>query len=247
MSPPQKENTKVGKQSQLSPNVSDTPNDPVEETPRPRRRLKRKADSSPIVLSDPDDSDEPVLSSPVKRRRLETVSELPETPRASADQDRLDIEEDVKDLQDSGTVPLHYRAYCSGSNLSLLKRSRRHEHEVGLLNPQGARDLSIWRSCAAGGRDKSQIAKMKMNPKQTMIKARTKTADANPILEYLIRLLVTWNRQSPVTKTLTVTKMTLFLKTTVCHSVFLRRRSPLNLLDTLTSSLRSTSGMWLAG
>lgn len=76
--------------------------DSVEDIPRSCRRLKRKAESSPIVLSGSEDSEEPVVSSPVKRRRRVADSETPQTPRDSTDQDQLEIEEDLKDLQDSG-------------------------------------------------------------------------------------------------------------------------------------------------
>ncbi|KAJ5717162.1 hypothetical protein N7488_002808 [Penicillium malachiteum] len=82
----------------------DIPDEETEETPRPRRKLKRKSESSPIINLDSDDSDdEPVLSSPIKRRRTVVDVDSPKTPRASASvsQDELDIEEDVKDLQDS--------------------------------------------------------------------------------------------------------------------------------------------------
>lgn len=78
--------------------------DSVEDIPRPHRRLKRKAESSPIVLSDSEDAEESVVSSPVKRRRRVADSETPQTPRDSTDQDQLDIQEDLKDLQDSGTA-----------------------------------------------------------------------------------------------------------------------------------------------
>ncbi|KAJ5553311.1 hypothetical protein N7494_002689 [Penicillium frequentans] len=81
----------------LSPIVDDEPM----ETPRPRRKLKRKAESSPVINLDSDDSEEPVMSSPVKRKRLIAGPKTPETPRDSSDQDQLDIEEDVRDLQDS--------------------------------------------------------------------------------------------------------------------------------------------------
>ncbi|KAJ5578203.1 uncharacterized protein N7459_007167 [Penicillium hispanicum] len=79
-----------------APSISDSV-----EIARPRGTLKRKAESSPIVLSDSDDSEEPVVSSPVKRRRWAQDPESPRTPRPGANQDELDIEEDVRDLQDS--------------------------------------------------------------------------------------------------------------------------------------------------
>lgn len=84
--------------SALSPIVDVEPM----ETPRPRRKLKRKAESSPVINLD-SDSEEPVMSSPAKRKRLIAGPKTPETPRDSSDQDQLDIEEDVRDLQDSGT------------------------------------------------------------------------------------------------------------------------------------------------
>lgn len=117
MSPPKTDSSQARRRSQRrrepSPNQSD---EQIEETPRPRRKLKRKAETpqahgrvkreteSPQVTQlDSDDSEEPVLSSPIKRRRTAVDSEPPETPRASAGQDELDIEEDVRDLKDSGT------------------------------------------------------------------------------------------------------------------------------------------------
>lgn len=77
------------------------PISPPETMPRPKGRLKRKAPSSPTVLHDSDDDDEPVLSSPVKRRRRLVDSGTPETPRAGASKVDLEIAEDVEDLQDS--------------------------------------------------------------------------------------------------------------------------------------------------
>jgi hypothetical protein len=95
------------------------------ETPR-ARRLKRKADNNPIVLSDsdeplvsspvkrlrrgpkrdsePSDSDKPLVSSPVKRLQRGSKTQSPQTPGAhhNKDQDQEEIDEDAKDLQDSG-------------------------------------------------------------------------------------------------------------------------------------------------
>ncbi|OOQ82946.1 putative transcription factor IIIc-like protein [Penicillium brasilianum] len=67
---------------------------------QPRRRLKRKAERSSVILSDSDDS-EPVVSSPVKRRRRVSPTETPQTPHSSVDKDQQELEDDVKDLQDS--------------------------------------------------------------------------------------------------------------------------------------------------
>ncbi|KAJ5728995.1 uncharacterized protein N7483_003503 [Penicillium malachiteum] len=77
----------------------DIPDEETEENPRPRRKLKRKSESSPVLPIDSDD--EPVLSSPIKRRRKIEHADSPKKPRVSAEQDELDIEEDVRDLQDS--------------------------------------------------------------------------------------------------------------------------------------------------
>lgn len=74
---------------------------------QPSRKLRRGANAQPtIVLDDSSDEseEEPVRSSPVKRRRLMRSSEVPQTPRRGQDQAELDIEEDLEDLQDSGTI-----------------------------------------------------------------------------------------------------------------------------------------------
>lgn len=73
---------------------------------QPRRRLKRKAERSSVVLRDSDDS-EPVVSSPIKRRRRASPTETPRTPHSSANQDQRELEDDVRDLQDSGIVNVY--------------------------------------------------------------------------------------------------------------------------------------------
>jgi hypothetical protein len=70
---------------------------------QPRRRLKRKAERSSVILSDSADS-EPVVSSPVKRRRRASPMETPRTPHSSVDKDQQELEDDVRDLRDSGIV-----------------------------------------------------------------------------------------------------------------------------------------------
>lgn len=79
------------------------------ETPR-ARRLKRKADHVAIVLSD---SDNPLVSSPAKRLRRKSRTESPQTPRAKPDKDQEEIDEDVKDLQDSGMSFGSLRVSCN--------------------------------------------------------------------------------------------------------------------------------------
>lgn len=73
---------------------------------RPTSRKRRAAEPSAnfVVDDDSDDSDDVVVSSPAKRRRRENVSEEPRTPRKTSEQDRLDLEEDLRDFEDSGTI-----------------------------------------------------------------------------------------------------------------------------------------------
>lgn len=81
---------------------------------RPGRKLRHGAASQPTVALDnnsEESEEEPVRSSPVKRRRLLRSSEVPQTPRRELDQDQLDLEEDLEDLQDSGTVDYFLRKY----------------------------------------------------------------------------------------------------------------------------------------
>jgi hypothetical protein len=75
---------------------------------RPTSRKRRVAEPSAtfVVDDDPDDSDDVILSSPAKRRRRQSIPEAPRTPRKTAEQDKLDLEEDLRDLQDSGSVAL---------------------------------------------------------------------------------------------------------------------------------------------
>lgn len=73
---------------------------------QPRRRLRRgAADARPIVVEEgSEDSDEPIRSSPMKRRKRNINSDPPKTPRRNSDQERLDLEEDLEALQDSGRI-----------------------------------------------------------------------------------------------------------------------------------------------
>lgn len=75
-----------------------------DEEPKRRRRLRRGAPLKPVViLDDSDDSDDQLVSSPAKRRKPNPSDDVPQTPRRDSDQDKLDIEEDLEDLQDSGS------------------------------------------------------------------------------------------------------------------------------------------------
>ncbi|KAJ5682385.1 hypothetical protein N7462_005550 [Penicillium macrosclerotiorum] len=100
-------------------NISDS----EEELIQPRRRLKRKAEMSPVALSDSEDSDELVVSSPVKRRKRNLTTETPQTPHSSANQDQLDIEEDLRDLEDSVVRKTRTRGRIAESS-----RNRRLQH-----------------------------------------------------------------------------------------------------------------------
>ncbi|KAJ5097257.1 hypothetical protein N7456_007978 [Penicillium angulare] len=116
MSPPKPENPNTRRKSRRREPSPDESDEQIEVTPRPHRKLKRKAESPPVISLDSDDSDEePVLSSPVKRRRTLVDSESPKTPRAGAGQDELDIEEDVRDLQDSVVKNTRTRGRLAGS------------------------------------------------------------------------------------------------------------------------------------
>lgn len=68
------------------------------------RRLKRAAASNTAFVVDDDSESDIVVSSPAKRRRRDSGSEVPRTPHQTSEQDRLDLEEDLKALQDSGTA-----------------------------------------------------------------------------------------------------------------------------------------------
>lgn len=91
--------TSAHKRKRPTVSESEEPEDLDIETPRARRLKRKKADAPPVVLSD---SDEPVASSPAKRLRRGPKADTPETPRAGTNKYQDEIDEDVKDLQDSG-------------------------------------------------------------------------------------------------------------------------------------------------
>lgn len=133
-------------------------NDLAEETLRPRRRLKRKAESSPIVLSDLEDSEEPVVSSPVKRRRPALESEAPRTPRTGRKQDQLDIEEDLRDLQDSGMIQDTYEMSWAGELMSpiVVKRTRTRGRVAESARDKRLKHLKALRRRRAGLSEESE-------------------------------------------------------------------------------------------
>lgn len=76
----------------------------------PRRKLRRGGASKPPVVAvdededDDDEEDEPVVATPSRRKRIAPSDENPETPKRDSDQAKLDIEADLEDLQDSGSL-----------------------------------------------------------------------------------------------------------------------------------------------
>ncbi|KAG2415356.1 hypothetical protein HFD88_006547 [Aspergillus terreus] len=93
---------------------------------RPGRKLRRGVAPQPTIDLDDtseDSEEEPVRSSPVKRRRLLRSSEVPQTPRRELDQDQLDIEEDLEDLQDSVVKETRTRGRLANS-----VRAQRQQH-----------------------------------------------------------------------------------------------------------------------
>jgi hypothetical protein len=109
---------------------------------KPRRRLGRgTAPKRAISLdSDPEESDEPVGPSPAKRQRRNVDTEAPHTPRRNSDQAKLDLEEDLEDLQDSGIAPISsspslfidlvlvVKNTRTRGRLANSERSKRHQH-----------------------------------------------------------------------------------------------------------------------
>ncbi|KAF4158689.1 hypothetical protein CNMCM6936_002747 [Aspergillus lentulus] len=110
---------------------------------QPRRRLRRgAADARPIVVEeDSEDSDEPIRSSPMKRRKRNINSDAPETPRRNSDQERLDLEEDLEVLQDS-----------------VVKNTRTRGRLANSARAQQQRHLEALRRRRAGGKEEDEAA-----------------------------------------------------------------------------------------
>lgn len=141
-----------------APIVAD-PEDIDMETPR-ARRLKRKADNGPIILSD---SDEQLVSSPVKRLRRGPKAESsespesPETPRANVNKDQEEIDADVRDLQDSGMIYSNLQTFCTSliSCSIVVKKSRTRGHITGSAKDQRQKHLEALRRKRAGIKEDS--------------------------------------------------------------------------------------------
>lgn len=87
----------------------DDEDDEEEELVRPStsRRLTR---NKPMVeLDSSEESEEDVVtSSPMKRRKRNTEYKEPHTPNKRSEQDKLDLAEDLEDIQDSGSFSLRF-------------------------------------------------------------------------------------------------------------------------------------------
>lgn len=88
-----------------SPHVyNDADSDDDDVVIKPRRRLRKAPSPKPTISldSDSEESDDPIVCSPTKRRKRNIDADAPHTPRRDSDQAKLDLEEDLENLQDSG-------------------------------------------------------------------------------------------------------------------------------------------------
>ncbi|GIJ83850.1 hypothetical protein Asppvi_002680 [Aspergillus pseudoviridinutans] len=136
-----KRSPSLPKPSKTSPNerpilVSDQSDEDM--VIQPRRRLRRgTADVKPIVVEeDAEDSDEPIRSSPIKRRKRNISSDHPRTPRRQSEQEKLDLEEDLEVLQDS-----------------VVKNTRTRGRLANSARAQRQRHLEALRRRRAGGKE----------------------------------------------------------------------------------------------
>ncbi|KGO50290.1 protein of unknown function DUF4211 [Penicillium expansum] len=130
-----------GGHSSSSPLIlsGDDSNESVAPSTVKRRRLARPA---VVPKSDDDDSDVPLASSPVKRLRRGQEKEAPQaphTPRHISKQARLDIAEDLEDLQDS-----------------VVKKSRTRGRNVESARDKRMKHLEALRRRRAGVKDEEQ-------------------------------------------------------------------------------------------
>ncbi|CAG7979393.1 unnamed protein product [Penicillium salamii] len=103
-----------------------------------RKRRTRPA----ITHEQSDDSDEPVPSSPMKRLRRGHDTEntqIPQTPRHTSKQAKLDIEEDLEDLQDS-----------------VVKKTRTRGRNVESARDKRLKQLDVLRRRRAGLKEESE-------------------------------------------------------------------------------------------
>ncbi|KAL5002637.1 hypothetical protein BDV10DRAFT_105217 [Aspergillus recurvatus] len=108
---------------------------------RPHRKLRRRGAPQPIVVDDDSDEEQEVCGGTSKS------PSIPRTPRRDSSQDRIDIEEDLEDLQDSVVKASRTRGNIANSaraqrqlHLEALRRRRAGKREEGFeedqLSPQ---------------------------------------------------------------------------------------------------------------
>lgn len=207
---------------------------------QPRRRLKRKAECSSVALGDSDDS-EPVVSSPVKRRRRVSPTEAPRTPHAGANRSQQELEDDVKDLEDSGIFNIYAQNICTAVSTNILQLSRKPAPAGGLMSLRETRSVYTSRLCVADALEKKKKAKRNEKTSQTTKyrdQAPRSTFSTHDAVAMKIAIL---NRRLARTRTSTGTKMTSSSKTTSWE--LLRRRSRSNLHGTHINNQKNTSAM----
>lgn len=146
-----------------SPETSDA----EEIVTRPTRRLrrgvaqKRKA----IVEDESDESEEEPIVSPTKRRKRNEDIEEPKTPRQTSEQDRLDLEEDLKDLQDSGIILSSCLKLPTADMYVVVKSTRTRGHLANSARSKRQQQLEALRRRRAGERVKS-ITELELEPNE---------------------------------------------------------------------------------
>ncbi|KAL4989301.1 hypothetical protein BDW68DRAFT_186520 [Aspergillus falconensis] len=116
-------------------------NEAEEVVARPRRKLRRGGAPQPTVVDDESEEEQEVRSGTSKS------PSIPRTPRRDSSQDRIDIEEDLEDLQDSVVKASRTRGNIANSAraqrqlyLEALRRRRAGKKEEGFeedqLSPQ---------------------------------------------------------------------------------------------------------------
>ncbi|GFF43969.1 uncharacterized protein C17H9.06c [Aspergillus udagawae] len=158
-----KRSPSLPKLSKISPNerlilVSDQSDEDM--VIQPRRRLRRgTADVKPIVVEeDSEDSDEPIRSSPIKRRKGDINSDHPRTPQRRSEQEKLDLEEDLEVLQDSGRIFDERYDFWEDllANFSVhvvVKNTRTRGRLANSARAQRQRHLEALRRRRAGGKE----------------------------------------------------------------------------------------------
>ncbi|KAJ5351393.1 hypothetical protein N7452_000367 [Penicillium brevicompactum] len=129
--------TKPAQLARTSPSLSSEDENEIVAPSTARKRRTR----NPIDVKESDDSDQPVASSPMKRlRRGPEIdnAQLPHTPRHTSKQSKLDIEEDLVDLQDSVVKDTRTR----GRNVESARDKRLKQLEVLRRRRAGLKEQS---------------------------------------------------------------------------------------------------------